>query len=156
MIEYVPYEKGVELLNCILDSIGGFTEFERFLKSFIRYYKYNSISSDEFKKYLYNYFPKKWKSLNSLELDKWFYQENFGFPVGKAYTDKCHILARKWLRYPSVGPLPDPNCNLKYYNDLQKIAFLSYLHESSRYLPISKIEVMSRIYSFHTCNTEIR
>lgn len=55
----VPYEKGHTLLFYLEQLLGGSDVFEPFLKSYLNKYEYKSIVTDNWKEYLYKYFPNK-------------------------------------------------------------------------------------------------
>ena len=52
----VPYEKGSAFLWYLEDLVGGPPKFEPFLKAYYENYKFKSIDSFEFKKFLLDYF----------------------------------------------------------------------------------------------------
>ncbi|MBN3288325.1 LKHA4 hydrolase, partial [Polyodon spathula] len=62
----VPYEKGFALLYHLEELLGGPEVFMGFVKSYIQMFAYSSVTTDDWKNYLYTYFKDKINtSLNS-------------------------------------------------------------------------------------------
>ncbi|XP_062620462.1 leukotriene A-4 hydrolase-like, partial [Saccostrea cucullata] len=71
----VPYEKGFTLLFYLETLLGGPAVFEKFLKAYVEKFKQQSIDSNQWKDFLYSYFTDKREVLDSVEWDKWFYDQ---------------------------------------------------------------------------------
>lgn len=54
-----PYEKGQTLLFYLEELLGGPEVFDKFLKSYIDTFKYQSLNTQQWKDYLYSYFSDK-------------------------------------------------------------------------------------------------
>lgn len=76
----VPYMKGSTFLRYLEDLFGGPSVFEPFLKKYLDKFKYESILTKDFQRFVYEYFnesiPEK---LEEVDWDKWLYSE--GMPV---------------------------------------------------------------------------
>ena len=55
----VPYMKGQTFLYYLEELLGGPKEFEPFLRSYFETFKYKSITTSDWKDYLYKYFSNK-------------------------------------------------------------------------------------------------
>ena len=55
----VPYEKGSTLLFYLEQKLGGPDVFEPFLRAYIDKFKYKSITTDDWKAFLYEFFNDK-------------------------------------------------------------------------------------------------
>lgn len=76
----VPYMKGSTFLRYLEDLFGGPSEFEPFLKSYLNHFKYQSLLTQDFKEYLYQYFKdKKEDALSKIDWDAWLFSE--GMPI---------------------------------------------------------------------------
>ena len=67
----VPYEKGHTFLYYLEVLLGGSEPFEAFMRSYLDYFKFKSISTDDWKNFLYDYFPGKHNILNAVDWDSW-------------------------------------------------------------------------------------
>jgi leukotriene-A4 hydrolase len=68
----VPYMKGSTFLRYLEDLFGGPAVFEPFLRSYLDEFKYQSILTKDFKKYLYDYFNDKIpEKLAQVDWDAW-------------------------------------------------------------------------------------
>ncbi|XP_024885831.1 leukotriene A-4 hydrolase-like [Temnothorax curvispinosus] len=63
--EYVPYGRGCMLLEKLEDMLGGPSVFEPFLKSYFNEFALKSINTQDWIKYLYQYFSDKKKHLKT-------------------------------------------------------------------------------------------
>lgn len=76
----VPYMKGSTFLRYLEDLFGGADVFEPFLQKYLDKFKYQSILTKDFQKYVYEYFNKKIPDkLEQVDWDKWLFSE--GLPV---------------------------------------------------------------------------
>lgn len=65
-IKHVPYEVGCMILDRLESVLGGPTVFEPFLKSYFYKFAYQSIQTDDWRKYLNTYFSEKKEVIYSL------------------------------------------------------------------------------------------
>ncbi|XP_027205009.2 leukotriene A-4 hydrolase isoform X2 [Dermatophagoides pteronyssinus] len=100
----VPYEKGHTFLFYLEQKLGGPTVFEPFLKAYIDKFKYQSIVTDDFSRFLFDYFKSdsnKSEILNSIDWNRWLHSP--GMPPVIPDYDKTLLmasvnLATKWLK----------------------------------------------------------
>lgn len=99
----VPYEKGYTLLYVLEELVGGPTIFEPFFKAHIQNFSGNSITSDQFKSFIFNYFKDDSiiiEKLQTFPWNEWFYGRGMP-PTIPSYSDKmlvpCRHLADHWL-----------------------------------------------------------
>jgi len=64
--QYVPYEMGCILLRELEELLGGPSVFEPFLKSFFSKFAFQSITTNDWLKFLYESFPDKTMVTNFL------------------------------------------------------------------------------------------
>ncbi|EGT56806.1 hypothetical protein CAEBREN_06885 [Caenorhabditis brenneri] len=102
----VPYEKGSALLFTIEQAIGDNARFEEFLKSYIQKFAYKSVSTDEWKEYLYDTFSDKKVILDNVDWGLWLHKA--GLPPKPKYDstlmEACKDLAAKWTTEGSTVP----------------------------------------------------
>lgn len=80
----VPYEKGFNLLVYLETLLGGPDVFERYVKAYVLKFAHQSISTEDFKKHLYEYFTEfengcKLPNLETVDWNAWFFKP--GMPV---------------------------------------------------------------------------
>jgi leukotriene-A4 hydrolase len=78
----VPYEKGFNFLVYLERALGGPQIFEEYLKAHVKEFANKSINSNDFKKFLYDYFARDAKYLQVLDKvdwESWFHMP--GMPV---------------------------------------------------------------------------
>lgn len=73
----VPYEKGFNLLFYLETLLGGSAVFEPYLKAHVEEFAHKSITSEEFKTFLFSFYKsnfgeEKVQLLNSVDWDAWF------------------------------------------------------------------------------------
>ncbi|XP_061187937.1 leukotriene A-4 hydrolase-like isoform X1 [Saccostrea echinata] len=155
----VPYEKGFTLLFHLETLLGGPAVFEKFLKAYIEKFKQQSIDSNQWKDFLYSYFTDKREVLDSVEWDKWFYDQGMP-PVKPKYDDSleipCKQLSQRWS---SAGENEldqfKPN-DLTSLTSVQVREFLALLVEEPP-LSLSKVLKMEELYKLNAVrNSEVR
>ena len=55
----IPYEKGFTLLYYLESILGGAESFEAYLLNYVTCFKFKSLSTNEWKEHLYQYFTEK-------------------------------------------------------------------------------------------------
>lgn len=76
----VPYMKGSTFLRYLEDLFGGAEIFEPFLRSYLNKFKYQSILTKDFQKFVYDYFNEKIpEKLEEVNWDSWLFSE--GLPI---------------------------------------------------------------------------
>ena len=104
-------------------------KFEPFLKSYYDKFKYQSITSEDFKQFFLEYFAGE-PSLNEIQWDAWF--NTPGMPLYKPDYDAslakvCKDLVDKWVQWNENTEAPFTPDDMKNFSSGQKIEFLSLL-----------------------------
>jgi len=74
----VPYEKGYNFLVYLENLVGGYSVFVKFVHDYIDNFKYQSITSEDFKNFFLKYFDGK-VDLSGVDWNKWFFQPGMFF-----------------------------------------------------------------------------
>ncbi|KAI0232089.1 Leukotriene A-4 hydrolase [Lamellibrachia satsuma] len=154
----VPYEKGSSLLMYLEEKLGGPAVFEPFIRAYIDNFKYQSITTTDWKEFLFSFFKDKVELLNEVDWQAWFHGR--GMPPVKPTFDmtlanECAALQQHWVS--STEDLSKFNQDdLINMSPFQVKEFLSQLL-SQLPLPTKKIEKMQAVYKFNEVrNSEIR
>jgi aminopeptidase N len=107
----VPYEKGFNLLYYIEQVVGGPTIFEPYMAAHIRRFAHHSITTSDWKSYLYEYMKTKHgdevvKKLDTIDWNKWL--SSPGLPPVQPQFDTslaqvCFSLATGWKKAKEDG-----------------------------------------------------
>ncbi|UMM28951.1 hypothetical protein L5515_011550 [Caenorhabditis briggsae] len=120
----VPYEKGSAFLFTIEQALGDNARFEEFLRNYIQKYVYKTVSTDEWKEYLYESFSDKKVILDNIDWNLWLHKA--GLPPKPKYDSTlmkaCKELAAKWTTEGSEAPT-DGESFVKMSNS-QKLAVI--------------------------------
>ncbi|XP_060759194.1 leukotriene A-4 hydrolase isoform X2 [Neoarius graeffei] len=155
----VPYEKGFALLYHLEELMGGPDVFMGFVKSYIQRFAYNSVTTDDWKNYLFTYFRDKVDILNKVEWNAWMHTPGMA-PVKPKYdttlADACIALAQRWVKAKDADLSGFSEADIKQLSSHQLIEFLALLvHEDP--LPVSHVKRMQEVYNFNSVrNAEIR
>ncbi|XP_062610760.1 leukotriene A-4 hydrolase-like isoform X1 [Saccostrea cucullata] len=155
----VPYEKGFTLLFYLETLLGGPAVFEKFLKAYVEKFKQQSIDSNQWKDFLYSYFTDKREVLDSVEWDKWFYDQGMPLVIPK-YDDSlevpCKQLSQRWSS-ASENELDQFNPgDLTSLTSVQVREFLALLVEEPP-LSLTKVLKMEELYNLNAVrNSEVR
>jgi len=160
----VPYEKGFNLLFHLEKILGGPKVFDPFLKSYVSKFANKSLSTNEWKDYLYSYFKvhdeSKVKVLDSVDWNTWLY--GYGMPPVDPHFDRtllniCDGLAKKWIDKKNDSSFEGfSSKDIETFDAKQTMIFLSKIKDEG---PYSKtfIEALDKAYEFSkTRNSEIR
>ncbi|XP_051911023.1 leukotriene A-4 hydrolase isoform X2 [Hippocampus zosterae] len=97
----VPYEKGFALLYHLESLLGGPEVFMGFVKSYIQMFAYRSVTTAQWKDFLFAYFKDKVDVLQQVDWDAWMFTPGMP-PVKPAYdtalADACIALCRRWIQ----------------------------------------------------------
>ncbi|XP_048867569.1 leukotriene A-4 hydrolase-like [Brienomyrus brachyistius] len=155
----VPYEKGFALLYHLEELMGGPEVFMGFVKSYIQLFAYSSVTTEDWKNYLYVYFKDKVDVLNKVDWNSWFHTP--GMPPFKpeydsTLADACIALCQRWTKVKekdlaSFGPE-----DIQGFSSHQIIEFLSLLLQEEP-IPLSHVKRMQEVYNLNCKNNcEIR
>nr|CAB3263565.1 leukotriene A-4 hydrolase [Phallusia mammillata] len=146
----IPYEKGHTLLFHLETLLGGPTEFEPFLRSYIDKFKFKSVTTAQWKQHLYEFFENKRPVLDSLDWNAWFNSPGMP-PVIPQYDQtlamECTSLADKWAKASSDDFASFKSDDVTKLTSWQKIEFLSQLLQKEP-LTSSHVTAMDALYKF--------
>ncbi|KAL8559826.1 hypothetical protein ACOMHN_030162 [Nucella lapillus] len=115
-----------------VNILGGPKVFEAFLKAYITKFEFQSITSAQWKDFLFQYFNSEAdrQKLNSVPWDAWFYAE--GMPDIQPQFDSslarpCHDLCTRWLAAGDSDLLAFSAEDLADFSSLQRREFVSLL-----------------------------
>uniref|UniRef100_A0A8C7VW05 Leukotriene A(4) hydrolase n=1 Tax=Oncorhynchus mykiss TaxID=8022 RepID=A0A8C7VW05_ONCMY len=150
----VPYEKGFALLYHLEELMGGPEVFMGFVKSYIQMFAYSSVTTEEWKKYLFTYFKNKVDILNKVDWNAWMHTPGMP-PVKPQYdttmADACIALCKRWGDLGNFSEV-----DMKTLSTHQLIEFLSLLLQEDP-LPLSHVKRMQEVYRLNALNNaEIR
>ncbi|PCH33157.1 hypothetical protein WOLCODRAFT_147267 [Wolfiporia cocos MD-104 SS10] len=163
----VPYEKGANLILHLERTLGGLDVFLPYAHDYATTFMGKSITTDQWKAHLYNYFSKhggegKIKALDSIDWDAWLYGEGTELPVKMTYdltlAEQAYALATKWdaSRSTPIDQLTFRETDLDSFDSNQKVVFLEKL-QSYAALPSSHVMRLGTLYKLaETSNPEIR
>uniref|UniRef100_A0A4W5LLX3 Leukotriene A(4) hydrolase n=1 Tax=Hucho hucho TaxID=62062 RepID=A0A4W5LLX3_9TELE len=155
----VPYEKGFALLYHLEELMGGPEVFMGFVKSYIQMFAYSSVTTEEWKNYLFTYFKDKVDVLNKVDWNAWMHTPGMP-PVKPQYdttlADACIALCKRWVK-TKEGDLGNfSEVDVKTLSAHQLIEFLSLLLQEEP-LPLSHVRQMQEVYQLNAFNNaEIR
>ncbi|KAI8089608.1 peptidase family M1-domain-containing protein [Halteromyces radiatus] len=161
----VPYEKGFNLLYHIEKVVGGGDIFEPFLKSYVGKFAGQSITTEQWKDYLYEYFEKNHgqtlvDKLNTIDWNTWI--NGPGMPPVDPEFDttlakQCYDLADRWDKARDNTDLSGFTASdVESFSAGQKIVFLERLTDCAP-LPHALIRKMDELYQLTKIrNADIR
>eukprot|EP00118_Oscarella_pearsei_P010672 m.66744 g.66744 ORF g.66744 m.66744 type:complete len:616 (+) comp35408_c0_seq2:224-2071(+) len=156
----VPYEKGSAFLFYLETIVGGPSKFEPFFKSYIENFKYKTVTTNQWRDYLLEYFKEEAQKglFDKVDWDGWLYRP--GMPPVKPHydstlADACTALSKKWLQAKESEWSSFSAADIKDFSAGQKIEFLSQLLLEDP-LPLGKLQAMETAYNFNAArNSEI-
>ncbi|KAK1166985.1 leukotriene A-4 hydrolase-like [Acipenser oxyrinchus oxyrinchus] len=155
----VPYEKGFALLYHLEELLGGPEVFMGFVKSYIQMFAYSSVTTDDWKNYLYTYFKDKVDILNKVDWNGWMHTPGMP-PVKPQYdttlAEACIALSKRWIKASEADLSSFSAADLQKLSSHQVIEFLALLlHEDP--IPLSHVKRMQEVYNLNAVkNSEIR
>ncbi|XP_068828292.1 leukotriene A-4 hydrolase isoform X4 [Capricornis sumatraensis] len=155
----VPYEKGFALLFYLEQLLGGPEVFLGFLKAYVEKFSYKSITTDNWKDFLYSHFKDKVDILNQVDWNTWLYSPGLP-PVKPNYdmtlTNACISLSQRWITAKDDDLNSFSSADLKDFSSHQVNEFLAQMLQSAP-LPLGHIKRMQEVYNFNAINnSEIR
>uniref|UniRef100_H3CCG6 Leukotriene A(4) hydrolase n=1 Tax=Tetraodon nigroviridis TaxID=99883 RepID=H3CCG6_TETNG len=155
----VPYEKGFALLYHLEELLGGPEVFMGFVKSYVQRFAYSSVTTEDWKTYLFSYFKDKADVLTKVDWNMWM--STPGMPSVKprydtSMADACMALARRWRTAEEQDLSTFTQADLKALSSHQLVEFLSLLLQEDP-LPLAHVKKMQEVYDLNAClNAEIR
>ncbi|KAK7476031.1 hypothetical protein BaRGS_00032738 [Batillaria attramentaria] len=158
----VPYEKGFALLFYLETLLGGPAIFEAFLKAYIAHFKFQSISAQQWKDFLFSYFSSQadQSKLQAVDWETWFYAEGMP-PFSPRYDTSlavpCEQLSSRWQAASDADLSSFASSDLKDFSSLQIREFLALMLQAEAPLSVAKLERMESVYHLNEVrNSEIR
>jgi len=152
----IPYEKGFSLL-WYLQSLLGIEKFEGFLKAYIKEFSYKSLTTSDWKDFLYSFFKAEKTPLDTVDWESWFNKPGIAPVKGQYDTslqDACTELSNKWIK----GAVGDASSDdIKEFSAGQLQGFLDQLVMADP-LPIAAVAEMDAKYPriSNSNNSEVR
>ncbi|XP_008313645.1 leukotriene A-4 hydrolase [Cynoglossus semilaevis] len=155
----VPYEKGFTLLYHLEELLGGPEVFMGFIKAYIQLFAYSSVTTEEWKNYLFTYFKDKVDILNKVDWNSWMFTPGMP-PVKPQYdttlADACISLSQRWIKAKDQDLNSFSESDVKTLSSPQMIEFLSLLLQEDP-LPLTHVMKMQQVYDLNSyLNSEIR
>merc|ERR1711931_371895 len=124
-----------------------------FVKSYIQLFAYSSVTTEEWKNYLFTYFKDKG------DWNAWMHTPGMP-PVQPQYdttlADACIALCQRWVQAKEGDLGSFQKADVKTFSSHQLIEFLSLLLQEEP-LPLSHVQKMQEVYNLNTyMNAEIR
>uniref|UniRef100_A0A0N5BUD8 Leuk-A4-hydro_C domain-containing protein n=1 Tax=Strongyloides papillosus TaxID=174720 RepID=A0A0N5BUD8_STREA len=158
----IPYEKGSALLMYLEQIIGNFQRFEQFIRDYIIKYEGKSITSYEWKDFLYDYFHDMHDVLNKVDFEKWFNSPGMppNTPVYEgSLMSRCRRLANNWIDATDECLDKPYFAEANIFNSMssaEKDTVLDYIRQSDKKISIKKVEKLTELYKLdETENCEI-
>lgn len=158
----IPYEKGSAFLMFLEQIVDDNERFEQFIRDYIKKFENMSITSYDWKNYLFEYFEDKHIYLNLINFDQWF--NDPGMPPNEPLYDeslmtKCRDLADVWIK-ASEEDLDKPYfTEANIFNSMssaEKDTVLDYIRQSNEQITIKKAKKITELYKLdETQNCEI-
>ncbi|KAM4676140.1 leukotriene A-4 hydrolase [Discoglossus pictus] len=155
----VPYEKGFALLFYLEQLLGGPEIFLGFLKSYIQMFSYKTLTTEDWKNFLYSYFKDKVDILDKVDWNGWMHTP--GMPPVKPQYDMtlanaCIALSNRWVKAKESDLSSFSSDDLKELSSHQQIELLTLLL-LEKPLSISHVKRMQEVYNYNEVkNSEIR
>ncbi|XP_053319083.1 leukotriene A-4 hydrolase [Spea bombifrons] len=155
----VPYEKGFALLFYLEQLLGGPAVFLGFLKNYLQVFAYKTVTTEDWKKFLYSYFKDKVEILDKVDWDGWMNTPGMP-PVQPKYdmtlANACIALSKRWVEAKECDLSSFSAEDLKDISSHQRIELLTLLLLQEP-LPVSHVKRMQEVYNFNEVkNSEIR
>ncbi|GAB5586975.1 Leucyl aminopeptidase yscIV [Umbelopsis nana] len=165
----VPYEKGFNLLFYIEQVVGGPGVFEPYMKAHIRRFAHNSITTSDWKSYLYEYMQENHgdqvvKQLDTIDWHQWM--KCPGMPPVKPHFDTtlaeaCYSLASAWKDAKERGDTEFKgidNDKFSEFTSLQKVVFLESLSEAAPFPHqlLASLDTCYQLSSVRNCEIRFR
>ncbi|KAH8101514.1 peptidase family M1-domain-containing protein [Cristinia sonorae] len=163
----VPYDKGANFLLYLEQTLGGLDVFLKYINDYVSTFMGKSITTDQWKAHLYEYFTQNYgdekvKALDSVDWNAWLYGEGTELPVKLEYdltlAEQAYDLAKRWdaSRNVEISQLNFKDSDLKDFNSNQKVVFLERLQIYDP-LPATHITHLGTLYALSsTPNAEVR
>eukprot|EP00048_Salpingoeca_helianthica_P016503 m.232660 g.232660 ORF g.232660 m.232660 type:complete len:609 (-) comp18819_c0_seq1:206-2032(-) len=124
----IPYEKGFYFLFYLEQLLGGPDVFDKYLRAHVEKHAYQSITTDQWRAFLYEYFADKKDVLDAIDWHAWLHTPGMP-PVVNQYDDSLAVAARLladvWVT--AVDPAAIDAGSLSSFSSQQQQEFLNRL-----------------------------
>ncbi|KAG1146328.1 hypothetical protein G6F37_008088 [Rhizopus arrhizus] len=163
----VPYEKGFNFLYQIEKVVGGPSVFEPYMKAYVENFASTSISTEDWKNFLFKYMekvhgPSMIEKLNTIDFDAWINQPGMP-PVDNAFdttlADACLDLADRWDKSRDEQSLAQfSSKDVENFSAGQKIVFLERLTDCTplSHHAILKMDQLYQLTPNHNADLRLR
>ncbi|RXN25703.1 leukotriene A-4 hydrolase [Labeo rohita] len=122
-------------------------------------FAYGSVTTEEWKKYLFTYFKDKVDILNKVDWNAWMHTPGMP-PVKPQYdttmADACTALCQRWVKAKEEDLATFTEADVKKFNSPQLIEFMALLLQEEP-LPLSHVKKMQEVYQLSDVkNAEVR
>uniref|UniRef100_A0A672S4L6 Peptidase M1 leukotriene A4 hydrolase/aminopeptidase C-terminal domain-containing protein n=1 Tax=Sinocyclocheilus grahami TaxID=75366 RepID=A0A672S4L6_SINGR len=133
--------------------------FMGFVKSYIQLFAYGSVTTEEWKNYLFTYFKDKVDILNKVDWNGWMHTPGMP-PVKPQYdttmADACTALCQRWVKAKEEDLASFTEADVKKLNSPQLIEFMALLLQEEPFL-LSHVKKMQEVYQLNSVkNAEVR
>lgn len=151
----IPYEKGFYFLYYLQELVGGAAKFEPFIKDYLKHFRFQAITTQDFKDYFLNYF-KDCEAIKQIDWQTWLYapgmppvQNNYDTSLAQAAYD----LALKWHTCDVMGMGGNVEgasaADIEGWSSNQLGAFLEKLLEYRSLTPAHKTTTRNMDKAYH-------
>eukprot|EP00054_Salpingoeca_dolichothecata_P038073 m.12811 g.12811 ORF g.12811 m.12811 type:complete len:609 (-) comp8209_c0_seq1:66-1892(-) len=152
----VPYEKGSMLLFYLEQLVGGPKEFEPFLKAYVSRYQYKTLTTDDMKAFLYEYFPGHKDKFDAVDWQNWLHTPGMPAVIPEYDTSLTDTVTKLVAAWKQGTPEPSVRNALSDFSANQVSLFLDKLLLEDP-LTHDQINALETAYSFSkTGNSETR
>uniref|UniRef100_A0A914WEU3 Peptidase M1 leukotriene A4 hydrolase/aminopeptidase C-terminal domain-containing protein n=1 Tax=Plectus sambesii TaxID=2011161 RepID=A0A914WEU3_9BILA len=154
----IPYEKGSAFLMYLEQQLGGPEVFEAFLLNYVNKFAYESILTDQWKTYLFDYFGAQKSVLEGIDFDAWL--NNPGVPPNKptfndALMKVCIEVCKQWVDADENSVKDIEAANFLRLLPAQKTKVLDCLRLESNIFDY-KVERMEELYHLNSVGNSER
>ncbi|ORX55588.1 hypothetical protein DM01DRAFT_1320836 [Hesseltinella vesiculosa] len=152
----VPYEKGFNMLHFVEETVGGPAIFEPFVTSYVQEFAGKSITTQDWKDYLYRYMEEHHgqdviNRLNTIDFDAWIHQPGH-LPVAPSFdtslADASYALADRWnaARHQADFSAFSPK-DVDGFTTAQLVVHLERISDQEAY-PYEALAAMDQLYGW--------
>ena len=126
---------------------------DKYVRAHVVKFSHQSITTTDFKSYLYEYFSDKHEILDTVDWNSWFHKPGMP-PVMNSFdqtlTNNCQLLCDSWKQYESNGTAI---CNLyNGFNSNQKVLFLEKMCSVEPRFEKGTLDKLNETYHFSSNN----
>lgn len=163
----IPYEKGSNFILYLERTVGGLETFLPFIRSHFKTFYNRSVTTDEWKQHLFDFYAGSeeiTRKLEAVDWQEWLYGEGLKLPVKMEYDNTLAVqsqrLADRWIKVvKGESPAKEEHFgpdDIVGWDSNQVVVFLEALHSGPK-LTNETAELLDKTYNFSKqANAEIR